>query len=466
MKKEAKQLLENLPSVDVLLKSPAMVCLEESFSRNLVKQSIQSVLASIRKELLSGIRATLPTEQTLETLVQARLEQRKEFHLKRVVNAAGTIIHTNLGRSILSSSLQKQLLDIACHYSNLEYNLDEGKRGSRYSHLSEILRELTGAEDVLVVNNNAAAVLLVLDTLVKGREVLISRGELVEIGGFFRIPEVIERSGGTICEVGTTNKTHLEDYSCAINEKTGAVMKVHTSNYRIIGFTESVATEELAVLAHERGIPFINDLGSGLLVDMRCFGLPYEPTVKEALDQGCDVVTFSGDKLLGGPQAGIIVGKKCFIEQMKQNQLLRALRVDKMTLAALEATLHLYRDEKIAVKKIPVLAMLSLTEEECRRKAETLAEMLRQCQLPLAIDIAAETDVVGGGSYPEYTLPGYVVSVESNTMTAADIEKRLHQGKIPVIVRVRKDQVCLDVRTIRCEEFSMVVQAIRDVFKN
>lgn len=461
METNVKQILAHLPSVDVLLKSPAMMQLEEDYSRTLVKKAIQTVQSAVRKAVLAGERTALPDEDEMGQLVRQDLEQAGEYHLKRVVNAAGTIVHTNLGRSILSSRLQQQLIDVACHYSNLEYSLEEGRRGSRYSHLGAILRELTGAEDVLVVNNNAAAVLLVLDTLVKGKEVLISRGELVEIGGFFRIPDVIERSGGTICEVGTTNKTHLADYRQAINERTGAVMKVHTSNYRIIGFTESAPAEELAALAHERGIPFINDLGSGLFVDMRRFGLPYEPTVKETLEQGCDVVTFSGDKLLGGPQAGIIVGKKCYIEQMKKNQLLRALRVDKMTLAALEATLHLYQDEEIAVKEIPVLEMLSLSAEECRDKAEELSRLL--ASLPVQTSIVPEMNVVGGGSYPEYPLPGYVVTVEVPSLTAARLEKQLRHSTTPIIVRVRKDQVCLDVRTIQKEEFPLIVQALQEV---
>jgi L-seryl-tRNA(Ser) seleniumtransferase len=315
-----------------------------------------------------------------------------------------------------------------------------------------------------VVNNNAAAVLLALTTLIKGKEVIISRGELVEIGGFFRIPEVIELSGGTIHEVGTTNKTHMEDYRRAVNENTGAIMKVHTSNYRVIGFTETAPAEEMAALAHEQGVPFINDLGSGLFIDMRRFGLPYEPTVGEALRQGCDVVTFSGDKLLGGPQAGIIVGKSCYIEQMKKNQLLRALRVDKMTLAALEATLHLYLDEDIAVRDIPALQMLAQSQRVCMNKADALCQELAKCKLPVKTAVEPCRDMVGGGSYPEYTLPGYVVTIETEQYTAAELERRLRHGEPPVISRIQKDKVCLSVRTLTEEDFPVICSVIQTLF--
>ena len=318
MKQDTRQLLRQLPKVDVLLQRPALAEWEQNLSRSLIKQAVQDVLAGLRRDILAERRRDVPAEDELDGMVLAYFRRQKSLRLKKVVNATGTILHTNLGRSVLSEEIGRHVGEIAASYSNLEYDLDEGRRGSRYAHLQSLLKELTGAEDVLVVNNNAAAVLLALTSMTQGKEVVISRGELVEIGGLFRIPDVIEASGGTIREVGTTNKTHLADYSRAVGEGTGAIMKVHTSNYRIIGFSESVPAQELAELAHANGLPLINDLGSGLFVDMRRFGLPYEPTVKEVLKQGCDVVMFSGDKLLGGPQAGIIVGKAEYIEPMKQ----------------------------------------------------------------------------------------------------------------------------------------------------
>ena len=308
--KEKRNVLASLPKVDVFLSRSDMSALADSYSPLLVKDALQKVLATIREDVLNKKITDVPADEEVAALVSKQIKDREAFRLRRVINATGTVLHTNLGRSVLSESVCLHVAAVAGYYSNLEYDIAQGQRGSRYSHLTDMLRELTGAEDVLVVNNNAAAVMLALNTLIKGKEVVISRGELVEIGGKFRIPQVIEHSGGHICEVGTTNKTHLSDYAGAIGEETGALMKVHTSNYHIVGFTESVPMEDMSKLAHDHGLPLINDLGSGLLIDMTRFGLPYEPTVKEAIAKGCDIVTFSGDKLLGGPQAGLIVGKK------------------------------------------------------------------------------------------------------------------------------------------------------------
>ena len=460
MKQDTRQLLRQLPKVDVLLQRPALAEWEQNLSRSLIKQAVQDVLAGLRRDILAERRRDVPAEDELDGMVLAYFRRQKSLRLKTVVNATGTILHTNLGRSVLSEEIGRHVGEVAASYSNLEYDLDEGQRGSRYAHLQSLLKELTGAEDVLVVNNNAAAVLLALTSMTQGKEVVISRGELVEIGGLFRIPDVIEASGGTIREVGTTNKTHLSDYSRAVGEGTGAIMKVHTSNYRIIGFSESVPAQELAELAHANGLPLINDLGSGLFVDMRRFGLPYEPTVKEVLKQGCDVVMFSGDKLLGGPQAGIIVGKAEYIEPMKQHQLLRALRVDKMTLAALEATLQLYRDEDMAIRSIPALQMLARTQKECLRRADMLAQMLRTADAALQVQTVPVRDMVGGGSYPEYTLPGYAAAVASEGRTAAELERRLRHAEVPVVARVQQDRLCLSVRTLRDDEFPLICTEI------
>lgn len=458
MSKEIQKILASLPSVDILLKQ-----IDSNYPHGKAKEATQQVLANLRKEVVEGTRQTVFDQAEILSLVQKQLEE-KEFSLRRVINGTGTVIHTNLGRSLLSAKTQEQLLATSFHYSNLELDLENGKRGSRYSHLVSIVKKLTGAEDVLVVNNNAAAVLLVLSSLTKETEVLVSRGELVEIGGAFRIPDVITSSGGTIAEVGATNKTHLTDYEKALTEETGAILKVHTSNYRIVGFTETPALTDLAELAHANNLPLINDLGSGLLLDMRPFGLPYEPTVKEVLDQGCDVVTFSGDKLLGGPQAGIIVGKREYIKKMKKNQLLRALRIDKMTLSALEATLALYLDEKEALQSVPTLQMIGLSEEDCLGKAAELAAML-QPLAELSVKIEKDTSKIGGGSYPEHLLPTYAVVLSSERFTADILQERLRFSATPIITRIKNDCNYLDLRTVSLEEFPTILESLQEIFK-
>ncbi|MGY3765507.1 L-seryl-tRNA(Sec) selenium transferase [Vagococcus vulneris] len=458
-----RQLLSQLPSVNELLNQSGQLI--ENYTLSVTKDVIQKCLKEIRIEILDGTRNVLPTADEFYQRITEKLQQQAAYSLKVVVNGTGTIVHTNLGRSLLSPKLKTQLLETACSYTNLEYDLSEGRRGSRYQHLEGIIKQLTGAEDVLVVNNNAAAVLLVLGTLVPEKEVVVSRGELVEIGGSFRIPEVIKMGGGSVSEVGTTNKTHLSDYATAITENTGALMKVHTSNYRIVGFTEAPSIEELSELAHQHGLPLINDLGSGLFYDLQQFGLPYEPTIKEALDQGCDVVTFSGDKLLGGPQAGIIVGKKKYIEPMKKNQLLRALRVDKMTLSMLEATLHCYADSDLAFREVPTLQMIGLSAVECQHRAEQLFEKIQSLNLPLQAEILAEKSNIGGGSFPEYYLDTFVVALYSDRFSAAELEEALRLAETPIIVRVKNNQILIDVRTLLsgdddtlCKELSTVFQ--------
>jgi len=389
------------------------------------------------------------------------VKNKDKLSLRRIVNATGTILHTNLGRSLLSERVKENLTEIAFNYSNLEFNIDEKKRGSRYSHLIDIIKRLTDAEDVLVVNNNAAAVMLTLNTLTQGKEIVVSRGELVEIGGAFRIPEIIKLSGGVSCEIGTTNKTHLKDYINAINENTAVLLKVHTSNYKITGFTEAVSNKEVADLAHENGLIAINDLGSGQFVDFTPYGLPYEPTVKEVLDSGMDIVTFSGDKLLGGPQAGIIVGKKKYIEAMKKNQLTRALRVDKMTIAALEATLKLYLDEKTALKEIPTLRMISISEEELREKAEKFTEIIKKSDF--ISEIIEDRAEVGGGSYPSSYLKSIAVKLTHNKKTSTEIERLLLLEEIPIITRIKENSIILDMRTLREKEFDLVADSLMKI---
>ena len=459
----SKQLLSKIPAINKILLLDEVKSLIQEYSEVGVKSAIKNYIDEIKQEILNEELHEVPSlEKIVEVLTQIVKSEDKNS-LRRVINATGTILHTNLGRSLLSQKIKENIESVAFNYSNLEFDIDNKKRGSRYVHLIDIIKKLTGAEDVLVVNNNAAAVLLTLNTLVKDKEIVVSRGELVEIGGAFRIPEIIKLSGGTPVEVGTTNKTHLKDYENAITDNTGALLKVHTSNYKIVGFTKEVSNEEISYLARENELVSINDLGSGQFVDFSRFGLPYEPTVKEVLDSGIDIVTFSGDKLLGGPQAGIIVGKKEYIEQMKKNQLTRALRVDKMTLAALEATLKLYLDEKEALEHIPTLHMISLSKERLFAKAEVLKTRLSN--LDFKITIAEDKAEVGGGSYPASYLDSVVVKLEHPRLSATDIERRLLEVEIPIITRIKDNELIFDMRTLRTREFDLVKQALIEVTK-
>ena len=459
----SKQLLSQIPAINKILLLDEVKSLIQEYSEVGVKSVIKNYIDEIKQEILNEELHEVPSLEKIVEVVTQIVKSEDKNSLRRVINATGTILHTNLGRSLLSQKIKENIESVAFNYSNLEFDIDNKKRGSRYVHLIDIIKKLTGAEDVLVVNNNAAAVLLTLNTLVKDKEIVVSRGELVEIGGAFRIPEIIKLSGGTPVEVGTTNKTHLKDYENAITDNTGALLKVHTSNYKIVGFTKEVSNEEISYLARENELVSINDLGSGQFVDLSRFGLPYEPTVKEVLDSGIDIVTFSGDKLLGGPQAGIIVGKKEYIEQMKKNQLTRALRVDKMTLAALEATLKLYLDEKEALEHIPTLHMISLSKERLFEKAEVLKTRLSD--LDFKITIAEDKAEVGGGSYPASYLDSVVVKLEHPRLSATDIERRLLEVEIPIITRIKDNELIFDMRTLRTREFDLVKQALIEVAK-
>ena len=459
----SKQLLSQIPAINKILLLDEVKSLIQEYSEVGVKSAIKNYIDEIKQEILNEELHEVPSLEKIVEVVTQIVKNEDKNSLRRVINATGTILHTNLGRSLLSQKIKENIESVAFNYSNLEFDIDNKKRGSRYVHLIDIIKKLTGAEDVLVVNNNAAAVLLTLNTLVKDKEIVVSRGELVEIGGAFRIPEIIKLSGGTPVEVGTTNKTHLKDYENAITDNTGALLKVHTSNYKIVGFTKEVSNEEISYLARENELVSINDLGSGQFVDFSKYGLPYEPTVKEVLESGIDIVTFSGDKLLGGPQAGIIVGKKEYIEQMKKNQLTRALRVDKMTLAALEATLKLYLDEKEALEHIPTLHMISLSKERLFAKAEVLKTRLSD--LDFKITVAEDKAEVGGGSYPANYLESVVVKLEHPRLSATDIERRLLEVEIPIITRIKDNELIFDMRTLRTREFDLVKQALIEVAK-
>ena len=459
----SKHLLSQIPAINKILLLDEIKELINTYTEVAVKSAIKQYVEEVKQAILNEELTEVPSLSKIVGEVARIVEKEDKNSLRRVINATGTILHTNLGRSLLSEKIKENIESVAFNYSNLEFDIDNKKRGSRYVHLIDIIKKLTGAEDVLVVNNNAAAVLLTLNTLVKDQEIIVSRGELVEIGGAFRIPEIIKLSGGVPVEVGTTNKTHLKDYENAITEETGALLKVHTSNYKILGFTESVSNEEISYLARENELVSINDLGSGQFVDFSKFGLPYEPTVKEILDSGIDIVTFSGDKLLGGPQAGIIVGKKKYIEKMKKNQLTRALRVDKMTLASLEATLKLYLDEKDALEHIPTLHMISLSKERLFGKADVLKTKLSD----LDFDIRIEEDKaeVGGGSYPASYLESVTVKLTHRKLHATEIERRLLEVDIPIITRIKDNSIILDMRTLRTREFDIVKAALEEVTK-
>jgi L-seryl-tRNA(Ser) seleniumtransferase len=384
-----------------------------------------------------------------------------------VINATGVVIHTNMGRSPLPEAAMQGIMRVGLHYSNLEFDLKTGKRGSRYALVEDLLCELTGAEAALVVNNNAAAVLLVLGTLAAGREVIVSRGQLVEIGGSFRIPEVMAKSGARLVEVGATNRTHLRDYEGAITDGTALLLKVHTSNFRMIGFTSEVPLAEMVALGARHGIPVMEDLGSGSLVDTSRFGLTKEPTVGEVVASGADVVTFSGDKLLGGPQAGLIVGRRAIIDLVKKNPLNRALRIDKFTLAGLEAVLRLYRDEREAMATIPTLIMLSATRKEIGRRAERLRRLLRgplagHCRLAL-LDTESR---VGGGALPEQGLPSKALALWPAAISVNALEEGLRRLDMPIIGRIENEALLLDLRTVADQEVRPLALGLIEFFRS
>lgn len=450
--------LRQLPSVDKLLQDHQLIALAQTYGRTLVVEAVRAELALARQRLLDG--ESVLSNGALAQAVLARLEAQVQPSLQPVINATGVIIHTNLGRAILSQRAQQAMLQAAQAYSNLEYDLEAGARGSRYVHAADLLCQLTGAEAALVVNNNAAAVILVLTALTKGSDVLISRGQLVEIGGGFRIPEIMAQSGANLVEVGTTNRTYARDFETAISPgQTGLLLSVHASNYRITGFTAQPSLSELAELAQRHHLPLLEDLGSGTLLDTTPFGLTHEPTIQESLTAGVDIVTASGDKLLGGPQAGLILGKATFIDRLKKHPMLRAVRVDKFTLAALQATLLAYLEGK-AVTEIPVWQMIGADQRNLARRAKGWRRALRQmpqfASIPLTV--ISSTSTVGGGSLPGQTLPTKVLA-----LTTPDLETlaaRLRRATPPVIARIEDNQLLLDPRTVLPEQDKTLISIL------
>ena len=451
-----------IPAVDRLWADPSFDRLKEQYAGELLKRMLRLALDRLRGDILEGKAGEDDCRiPAIVARTAAVASQRLGPTLRTVINATGVIVHTNLGRSPLSRSVTRRIVQAAEAYSNLEYDLEEGRRGERNAHLRQLMQELTGAERALAVNNNAAAVLLALSTLAAGREVVVSRGELIEIGGSFRIPDVMARSGAILREVGTTNRTHPRDYVQAINENTALILKVHTSNYRIVGFTREVELEELVSIGRERNVPTMMDLGSGCLVDLSPYGLAGEVTVQQVIASGIDVVSFSGDKLLGGPQAGIVAGRADLIEQMRTNALARALRMDKLTLAALEATLEEYTRPGGPAEGIPTLAMITRSADELQTAAEGLAAAIRK-RLGDAATVSIEPGVgrVGGGALPMSDLPGPRVAIHPRDISAARLEQGLRAGDPPVIVMVQENTVLIDPRTLLHDQASVVPELL------
>ncbi|MDF2856592.1 MAG: selenocysteine synthase [Neobacillus sp.] len=466
-----KEWLRSIPAVHELQNHEQFLTLLEKSQLDVIQLTKQL------KEVISQVRTLLVKEQwhgampgtnqfitEMFQLLNSQIHKQFSFTIEKVINATGTILHTNLGRARLSDNAINHVIETARNYSNLEYKLIEGERGSRHSHVETLIKEITGAEAAMVVNNNAAAVYLVLRALAENKEVIVSRGQLVEIGGSFRISSIMEESGATLIEVGTTNKTHLYDYEKAIQSETAIVMKVHTSNFKVVGFTKSIETEELVQLSKEKNVIFYEDLGSGALYDFRKHGIGEEPVVKEVIAMGADVVSFSGDKLLGGPQAGIIAGKKEIIDKLKKHQLARVLRVDKMTLAALEGTLLDYARGEKGIQNIPTLRDLLVNLDVLDDRAKGFVTNLLQATDKYLTEVFEDMSQVGGGTMPDVQLPTRVVAVKHNKLSAEQLGKKLRTECKPAIVaRIQKDALIIDLRTVSSEEEPFILQALINI---
>ncbi len=462
---DKKELLRNLPKVDECI-SNLSAEFENTIPMMLVKLVVQECIDTERQRILrndDGYRGR--SDEDWQYSFRCALQKKLQSNLRRVINGTGVVIHTNLGRSLLSQNATHALAEAGSHYTNLEYNLETGKRGSRYNLVEGIICELTGAEAALVVNNNAAAVLLVLETLANNKEAIVSRGQLVEIGGSFRIPDVMKKSGAKLIEVGATNRTHLKDYEDAISDETALLLKVHTSNFRMIGFTSEVPVEEMVALARKNGLVVMEDLGSGCLIDLSSFGLPKEPTVQEVINAGVDVVTFSGDKLLGGPQAGIIAGKREVIEKVKKNPLNRALRIDKFTLASLENILRNYYDTNTALKNIPTLAMLTQGADLMKNRGRRILRRIEKKISPVcAVRLVPVVSRVGGGAMPEYNLASWAIELKPRHIGLNVLEKEFRKLTVPIIGRIENEGLLIDLRTVLEDEIVELASLILGFF--
>lgn len=460
-----KEGLRNLPGVDHVLELAKSDPFFEEVPRSVLIRSIRSVLDDRRRQIIEQDPAhidKLLADAAVVTGVKDLVRQAQSLNLRETVNATGIVIHTNLGRSLLAETAIEHLCAVGRRYSNLEFDLDKGRRGSRYANVEDLICEISGAESAMAVNNNAGAVLLALETMAAGKKVIVSRGELVEIGGSFRIPDVMAKSGGILCEVGTTNRTHLRDYENAVDDQTALLLKVHKSNYSVVGFSAEVSLDDLVALGRKHHVPVMEDLGSGTFIDLSRYGLLKEPTVQESVAANIDIITFSGDKLLGGPQAGLIIGKKACIDRIKKNPITRALRIDKLTLAALESTLRLYRDEERAVQAIPTLRMMLQPIATLEEKAGRLKKMLENtgCNrwTVASLDLVSRP---GGGSLPLLELPSKGLGIRIDGLSANAIEKSLRLSTPPIIARIEDDMVIMDMRTLQDNE----LETIRSAFE-
>lgn len=454
-----EDLFRKIPKVDTVLKEKKIQELCAVYGHGIVVDGIRQCLEELRLSARQSPELFTSKIEGLFAQIRNKVEKTDALSVCRVFNATGIILHTNLGRAPLGKHQLEAVLETFGGYSNLEYNLETGKRGRRWEHYAGEISQITGSGGAIAVNNNAAAVTLILSTLTRGKEVIVSRGELIEIGGRFRIPEVMEQSGAILRETGCTNRTRISDYEKAINENTGALLKVHTSNYKIMGFTEEASVEELAELGEKYHLPVIVDLGSGVLVNLEKYGLPHETTVQETLKKGADLVCFSGDKLLGGPQAGIIAGKKTYIKAMENHPLMRAFRLDKCTIAALEATFREYRDEARAVKNIPVLRMITASVDEIKERAEAVCDALKGAGAKG--EVQESRAMLGGGSMPTEELPSYAVAVVPESGSCEALAARMRNLPVPVIAHIKNDRVILDMRTVSEEELQEFTEELK-----
>jgi len=444
----SNNLLRQIPKVDSILDSAGWASLVATCPESIAKDLLREYLDSLRLAIKEGRVTTVPSVDEIVAAAGAAVTAVVEPGLRRVINATGVIVHTNLGRSLLARQAVDAVMRVATGYSNLEYDIEKGERGSRYVHCRSVLKRLTGAEEALVVNNNAGAVFLILNTLAEGKEVIIARGELIEIGGSFRIPDVMRKSGAILKEVGTTNRTYIEDFERAIGDNTGLIMKAHTSNYRIRGFTHEPSSEELVALGRRYNIPTYFDTGSGLFYTFEGLGASGEPLITDEVKKGFDVISFSGDKLLGAPQAGIVIGEKGCLDAMKANPMTRALRPDKFTLAGLEATLLLCLDPPSAAAGIPTVRMVQEKKDVLAKRARRVVSQLRKRSPGAGASIVDVDSEVGGGSFPDMVIPSVGIALQPRTITIDVLEKRLRHLPLPVIARIEKEKLILDLRTV------------------
>jgi len=460
MTAKTRKLLRSLPSVSALLEHEEVCEWLNGLPRASVVTAVQTAVTEAREAIISGETTEPVGEEELLVRAEQELLEQSVPSLRRVINATGIILHTGLGRAPLSDAAIEALVDGGSGYCNLEYDLDTGSRGKRTTHVVDLLTSITGAEAATVVNNNAAATLLILQAFASGREVIVSRGQLIEIGGSFRLPDVMRASGATLREVGTTNRTRISDYEGAINDRTGMLLRAHPSNYRVVGFTEEVGIDAIAALAHRFNLIAVDDLGSGAFVDLSEYGLPDEPSVQESLAAGADLACFSGDKLLGGPQCGVIVGRKDLVDQLNANPLMRTYRVGKLTLLTLEATLRAYVDADEAFAQIPTLAMLAAPTEELAERAGLLSEQLSAAMSDEDFLVCSDVSFAGGGSLPTHELETVVVQWRPSQMSAESMAGALREADVPVVARIRDDAICFDLRTLREADFETLVASV------